>query len=41
MKLPRANVNAPYDYRAVYGGEAKSIVRRLYSRDFERFGYEF
>ncbi|SJM31029.1 sulfotransferase family 2 domain-containing protein [Mesorhizobium delmotii] len=41
VKLPRATVNAPYDYRAVYDGGAKSIVRRLYSRDFERFGYEF
>jgi hypothetical protein len=41
VKLPRSNVNAPYDYRAVYDDEAKSIVRRLYFRDFERFGYEF
>jgi hypothetical protein len=40
VKLPRANANAPYDYRAVYDDEAKSIVRRLYFRDFERFGYE-
>ncbi|GLS40099.1 hypothetical protein GCM10010869_56960 [Mesorhizobium tianshanense] len=41
VKLPRTNVNAPYDYRAVYDDEAKSIVRRLFFRDFERFGYEF
>lgn len=41
VKLPRINVNAPYDYRAVYDDEAESIVRRLYSRDLERFGYEF
>jgi hypothetical protein len=41
VKLPRANVNAPYDYRAVYDDEAESIVRRLYFRDFERFSYEF
>jgi hypothetical protein len=41
VKLPRTNVNAPYDYCAVYDDEAKSIVRRLFFRDFERFGYEF
>jgi len=41
VTLPRANVNAPFDYRTHYDDEAKSIVRRLYFRDFERFGYEF
>jgi hypothetical protein len=41
VTLPRANVNAPFDYRTHYDDEAKSIVRRLYARDFERFGYEF
>ena len=25
----------------VSGGPGKAIVRRLYVRDFERFGYEF
>ena len=40
-ELPRSNVGAPVDYRAVYDDEAKAIVRRLYVRDFERFGYEF
>lgn len=41
VTLPRANVNAPFDYRTHYDDDAKSIVRRLYVRDFERFGYEF
>ncbi|TIS53042.1 MAG: sulfotransferase family protein [Mesorhizobium sp.] len=41
VRLPRANVNAPYDYRAVYDDETKSMVRRLYARDFDRFGYAF
>jgi len=40
-ELPRSNVGAPVDYRALYDEEAKAIVRRLYVRDFERFGYEF
>ncbi|TRC97162.1 sulfotransferase family protein [Mesorhizobium sp. WSM4303] len=40
-ELPRLNVGAPVDYRALYDEEAKAIVRRLYLRDFERFGYEF
>lgn len=40
-ELPRSNVSAPVDYRALYDEEAKAIVRRLYVRDFERFGYEF
>ncbi len=39
--LPRSNANPPYDYRSVYDDEAKAIVRRLYIRDFQRFGYEF
>ncbi|MEP6565873.1 MAG: sulfotransferase family 2 domain-containing protein [Mesorhizobium sp.] len=41
LMLPKANANAPFDYRTHYDDEAKSIVRRLYLRDFERFGYEF
>ncbi len=40
-ELPRANAGPPCDHRAVYDDEAKAIVRRLYIRDFERFGYEF
>jgi hypothetical protein len=40
-ELPRSNVSPPVDYRAVYDDEAKAIVRRLYVRDFERFGYDF
>ncbi|MGX5839392.1 sulfotransferase family 2 domain-containing protein [Mesorhizobium sp. ArgA1] len=41
VTLPRKNVSGPVDYRALYDEEAKAIVRRLYIRDFERFGYEF
>ena len=40
-ELPRSNIGAPVDYRAFYDDEAKAIVRRLYVRDFERFGYDF
>lgn len=40
-ELPRSNVSEPVDYRTVYDEETKAIVRRLYVRDFERFGYEF
>ncbi|UDL88914.1 sulfotransferase family protein [Mesorhizobium sp. PAMC28654] len=41
IKLPRVNVNEPFDYRAHYDDEAKAVVERLYARDFERFGYAF
>ncbi|PTE06921.1 sulfotransferase family 2 domain-containing protein [Mesorhizobium helmanticense] len=41
IKLPRVNANPPFDYRAHYDDEARSIVQRLYSRDFDRFGYAF
>lgn len=41
VTLPKVNVNTPFDYRTHYDDEAKSIVRRLYLRDFEHFGYEF
>lgn len=40
-KLPLTNASAPFDYRTHYDDEARSIVQRLYSRDFERFGYAF
>jgi hypothetical protein len=41
VRLPRSNVNMSADYRAHYDDEAKGLVRRLYARDFDRFGYEF
>lgn len=41
MMLPRKNVSPPHNYRALYDEETRRIVQRLYSRDFERFGYEF
>lgn len=41
LALPRANANAPHDYRAVYDEESKAIVARLYARDIAHFGYDF
>lgn len=40
--LPRQTVTGnPEDYRLVYNDETKELVRNLFARDIEYFGYEF
>lgn len=39
--LEKANSSSRKDYRDYYDGELIDGVRRLYSRDFEMFGYDF